>query len=81
MSDVNPRTAILSSFGASEAAVAELLAYNENAIDPARLELLPGLPLADEAFVAAWEGYAIAARQRGAFAELRERLVQLRFPI
>lgn len=79
MSDVN-RTAILSSFGASETEVAELLAYNENAIDPARLEL-PSLPLGDEAFVTAWEGYAAEACQRGAFAVLRERLVQFRFPI
>jgi len=61
--------------------VEELLAYNESRFDLSAL--VPGItfPLPDEPFVAAWEGYAAEARERGVFAVLRERLPQLAFPI
>ena len=41
----------------------------------------PPLPLADEPFVRAWHDYAEEAAGRGVFPVLREKLVQLRFPI
>jgi hypothetical protein len=71
----------LAALGASPPEVAELLAYNENRFDLEALAAGTALPLPDEPFVAAWEGYTAAARERGAFAVLRERLPQLAFPI
>ena len=71
----------LSGFGASPAEVDELLRYNENVFDLAGLAPGTTLPLPDEPFVAFWEQLASEARQRGAFAVLRENLPQLRFPV
>src|SRR5262245_43300681 len=79
LGDPELRAGVLASLGAIPSEVAELLAYNPSHLDPARDR--PRLPLPDEPFVAAWEGYAAEAEVRGAFAVLRERLVQLRFPI
>ncbi len=74
------RAEVLRAHGAAAAETEELLAYTEPAFrvpDP-----LPGpFPLADEPFVAAWEEYAAEAEERGAWPVLRERLVQLRFPV
>ncbi|MEW5929402.1 MAG: hypothetical protein AB1941_18265 [Gemmatimonadota bacterium] len=75
------REEVLRGHGAGDGEVAELLAYNDNAF---RLEGAPGpgaLPLPDEPFVAAWEGYAAEAERSGALPVLREHLVQLRFPV
>ncbi len=75
------RERVLRGFGAGDAEVAELLAYNENAF---RLEGAPALdafPLPDEPFVEAWAGYAADAERRGVLPVLREHLVQLRFPV
>jgi hypothetical protein len=70
----------LASFGASPEETEELLRYNENLFD---LGALAGteLPLPDEPFVAVWEDWEKQARERGAFAVLREHMPQLRFPI
>ncbi|HSK80394.1 MAG TPA: hypothetical protein VLQ45_28330 [Thermoanaerobaculia bacterium] len=70
----------LASFGASPGETEELLSYNTNLFD---LGALAGteLPLPDEPFVAVWEDWERQARERGAFAVLREHLPQLRFPI
>lgn len=82
---IERHAALLASFGATPDQIQELLAYNDNVFDLSALG--PGLghgtslPLADEPFVAAWEGYAAEAAQRGVFATLRDRLPQLRFPI
>ncbi|HLL48894.1 MAG TPA: hypothetical protein VK399_19490 [Longimicrobiaceae bacterium] len=75
------RERVLRGFGAGDAEVAELLAYNDNAF---RLEGAPGpdaFPLPDEPFVEAWAGYAADAERRGVLPVLREHLVQLRFPV
>jgi hypothetical protein len=75
------RARVLASFGASGAVVEELLSYN----DPAFLHREPDLslpfPLPAEPQGAAWEEYAAEAVQRGAWEVLRDRLVQLRFPV
>ncbi len=80
MSAREARAEVLRAHGATTAETEELLAYTEPAFrvpDP-----LPGpFPLPDEPFVAAWEGYAAEAEERGAWPVLRERLVQLRFPV
>jgi hypothetical protein len=67
------RLEVLRAHGADAGTAAEVLAYNES-------EFAAGaagpLPLPDEPFVAVWEEYAAAPA-----AALRDRLVQLRFPI
>ncbi|HEX2080409.1 MAG TPA: hypothetical protein VHG08_22090 [Longimicrobium sp.] len=72
------RARVLRGFGAPEAAVEELLAYNRSHFgEPGPVEL----PLPDEPCAAAWAGYAEHAAARGVLPVLREHLVQLRFPI
>lgn len=74
------RAEILREHGATAAETEELLAYTEPAFCVP--DELPGpFPLPDEPFVAAWEGYAAEAAERGAWPVLREKLVQLRFPV
>lgn len=79
MRDIQARR--LATLGASAAEIDELLAYNDNAFDLSALEPEMALPLPDEPFVAVWKSWAEEARERGAFAVLREKLPQLRFPI
>lgn len=59
----------------------ELRAYARNAFDVGALAEGLSLPLPDEPFVAFWEARAAEARERGAFAVLREHMPQLRFPV
>lgn len=77
--DHDARRAVLADLGANGAVLDELLAYGA----PPRLawSLPPVLPLADEPFVAVWREYAAAATEHGATHALRERLVQLAFPV
>ncbi|HET6232179.1 MAG TPA: hypothetical protein VFE05_19045 [Longimicrobiaceae bacterium] len=73
------RADVLRAHGATEAEAEELLAYGQS---PFEIPAESGpFPLPDEPFVAAWESYAHEAETRGAWAVLRERLVQLRFPV
>jgi len=70
------------SLGATDAEAEELLAYARSAFDTqSPTAEAVGFPLADQPFVTAWERYAIEAGRRSASEVLRERLVQLRFPI
>jgi hypothetical protein len=72
----------LGSLGASQEEIEELSTYNENVFDlGALLTSRVRFPLADEPFVAFWDAAEREARTRGAFAVLRERLPQLRFPV
>ena len=75
------QASVLAALGASPAEVAELLAYNENLFDLGALGPETRFPLPDEPFVAFWREIAEEAQERGAFAVLRERLPQLRFPV
>jgi hypothetical protein len=59
----------------------ELRAYARNAFDAGALDGGLSLPLPDEPFVAFWEARVAEARERGAFAVLREHMPQLRFPV
>lgn len=71
----------LASLGASEQEILELINYN---ITFFRRDDLAGdisLPLPDEPFVKAWEGYAMEAWEKGGFNTLHEKLVQLSFPV
>ena len=81
MPDAADRCAVLKALGATPAECAELLRHNENHFDPDALERSRAFPLADEAFVETWEGYAREARPAGAWTVLRQALVQLRFPV
>ncbi len=71
----------LASLGASEQEVNELTNYNKSAFRCAEASGDLSLPLPDEPFVAAWEGYVLEAARKGAFNTLREKLVQLSFPL
>jgi hypothetical protein len=81
------RVAILTSYGAGEREVEELLAYDENPFDPDRLPADLQLPLPPEPDVAAWRRYAaeadgpLPAEAHGAFVTLQRYLPQLHFPI
>ena len=59
----------------------ELRTYVRNAFDRRALDEGLSLPLPDEPFVAFWEARIAEARERGAFAVLREHMPQLRFPV
>ena len=67
--------------GAYAAEIAELLAYDAAPFELSALEQPVVLPLADEAFVATWQGYAEEARGDGAYATLQRHIPRLRFPI
>jgi hypothetical protein len=75
----NLRKENLLAAGASQQAVAELLAYAENrfAIPP----VLPRCPLPHEGFADAWRSYAGLTAARGSIDVLRLKLVQLAFPV
>jgi hypothetical protein len=75
------RASVLASYRASTSETEALLAYNHNVFDRSSLNLPINFPLPPEAHVAAWEEYAATARDIGVFETLRQRLVQLRFPI
>jgi len=75
------RTEVLAACGASAGTMAELLAYTAR-----RFKLPSGgapreLPLPDEPHLDAWLRYAAEAERIGVFPALRNRFVQLRFPI
>jgi hypothetical protein len=72
------RAGVLRAHGATAPEVDELLAYTASAFAAADDATFP---LADEPFVEVWAEYAAEAVERGAAAVLRERLVQLRFPV
>jgi len=75
------RRQVLKNFGATDAEIDELLAYNQNMFDHASLDAGLALPLDDEPFVSFWQAYAEEAQEIGIVAALRKRLVQLNFPI
>jgi uncharacterized protein DUF7005 len=73
------RSAVWRSLGATAEETRELLAYARSEFDLSRAPA--GFPLPDEPFVAAWTRYVEEAGRVGVWACLRDRLVQLRFPI
>lgn len=81
MNKENFRSEVLSSFGAGKSEIEELLFYNTNVFDHSNINLPVKLPLTDEPFVAAWRQYADKAENIGAFESLKQRLVQLSFPV
>ena len=75
------RRGVLEAFGASAAEAGELLDYGANRFSLDGLARIECDRFDDEPFVAVWESYAEAAQRAGAWSVLRDRLVQLRFPI
>lgn len=74
------RVEALTTLGAREADLPALLGYTRNAFEmPAGRPV--SLPLPSEPSAEDWRRYAAEAKQHGAFSVLRDRLVQLRFPI
>ncbi|NET33061.1 MAG: hypothetical protein F6K19_13750 [Cyanothece sp. SIO1E1] len=75
------RAAILSRYGAAADVIEELLHYNQNPFQCHQLNLAQHFPLASEPHVTTWEMYRQHAQAEGVLATLRDRLVQLQFPI
>lgn len=73
------RAELWRSLGATPEETDQLLAYARSEFDLARAPAT--FPLPDEPFAATWERYMEEAGRVGAWACLRDRLVQLRFPI
>jgi hypothetical protein len=72
------RRNVLVSLGAKGSEIDTLLGYGCSRFTGREV---PSLPLADEPFVLAWQDYAEETAERGVLPVLREKLVQLRFPI
>ena len=86
--DQEQRASVIHSFGGDDAVVRELLPQNESIA--ARLDepaskapesALEDLPLDDEAHIESWTEYADESARLGVGTVLKDRLVQLRFPI
>jgi hypothetical protein len=75
------RVEVLRECGATDETLPELLAYGERPFELQEDRKAPTFPLPDEPHVESWADYASEAHERGAFDALKERLVQLRFPI
>lgn len=75
------RRKVLRSFGASGSVLEELLRYNQNSFDHDSIDLKLKLPLPDEPFIPVWERYCAEAQPGRIFEYLKDRLVELRFPI
>lgn len=79
MSADDGRGEVWRALGATPDETRALIAYADSAFDLSRAPAR--FPLADEPYAAAWAGYVEEAERVGAWACVRERLVQLRFPI
>lgn len=77
---VADRIAVLREHGARNSEIEELLGYTHPTFDLARVRGRQ-FPLDDEPFVATWSNYVAEAGERGVWPCLRDKLVQLRFPI
>lgn len=75
------RSDVLASFGATAPEIEELLLYNKNVFVHDSGQEPAILPLPDEPFVAAWEGYAAEAKEKGVYEVLKRRFIQFKFPI
>jgi hypothetical protein len=75
--DIEARTRVLMSCGATSADLDALLSYGAGM----HANGTPQFPLQDEPHVERWIAYEQDARQATAFEALRQRFVQLRFPI
>lgn len=73
------REDVLRNCGATAAEVDELLGYTENVFDHGQAYV--PYPLEDEPFAKTWAYYAAEAEQGGVFQVLKEKLIQLQFPI
>ena len=81
MNDLQLRANVLKAFLAQDSEVTELLAYNQNMFDHSRWQIPRTFPSEPEAHIGAWEQYATQAETEGAYAVLKQRLVQFQFPI
>lgn len=79
--DEGSRLTFWRSQGASASEAAELVEYARSPVQGHGVSRPAVYPLAEERFVLAWERYCNEAAASGVWSCLRERLVQLRFPI
>jgi len=81
MNSIGFRKQILSSYGASDTVMDELLPYSKNRFDHFGLSTPSTYPMSDEPFAEVWEEYARESINQGVFECLKTKLVQLNFPI
>lgn len=72
---------VLKTFGARERDMGLLLEYVANPMQPSSMPAGLSLPLEDEPFVETWNKYAQEAEKSGFLQALRNRLMQLDFPV
>lgn len=75
------RANVLTRFGANASEVEELLIYNQNVFVDDNLKHPIDFFLTPEPHVTAWKEYAVTAKIIGAFAAIKQKLVQFSFPI
>jgi len=75
------RADILTTYWADAVQVEELLSYSDHSFAQRRPQPLVKLPLEPELHVATWMQYVAIADKIGTFEALKQRLVQLQFPI
>jgi len=75
------RADVLAAYGAVGPEIEELLLYNKNIFTQNAGKVPKETPLPDEPFVAAWDGYAAEAMERGVYEALKRRLIQFQFPV
>ncbi|MEO1375427.1 MAG: hypothetical protein AAFW70_14120 [Cyanobacteria bacterium J06635_10] len=81
MRSQNFRAEFLASYGANSTEVEELLAYNENVFESSNLTKTINFPLPSEPHISTWKSYVEEAQNIGVFPTLKQKLVQLSFPI
>ncbi len=77
----NVRKQVLVELGAKNSTLEELLHYNDHPFIFDSLHFPLSFPLSSEAHIPTWESYLEETYMRGVFNTLREKLVQLHFPI
>ncbi|MDD4869908.1 MAG: hypothetical protein PHR77_05050 [Kiritimatiellae bacterium] len=80
-SAMDTRRQVLQKLGASAQAEQDLLLYNSTTFDTSADRFPAALPLPSEAHIKTWKRYLDETSDRGLYRVLRDRLVQLQFPI
>lgn len=75
------RATILDSYGANSSEIEELLTYNKKFFDHDNWRPSQQFPLKSEPHIAIWKDYVVEAKEISVFETLKQKLVQLHFPI
>lgn len=75
------RASILENYGANSSEIEELLVYNQTFFDHDACQISQQFPLESECHIASWKDYIAESKKIGVFETLKQKLVQLNFPI